>query len=696
MKIKAIWLRNIRSHKETYIEFKDGFNCLIGGLGAGKTSVLYAIDFALFGEPLGRSYAYLLREGASEGRVVLAFSHAGSNYRLVRGLRRTGTGIEQNPSQLELYKDGNLIAERRVSSVKEQLKKELGLDSEVFREVIWIRQEKLKEILDMKPSERQKKIDKLLGLEEFEEARRRLGSIERTYKGMLEAYRTDTDLVMARSLEEKHAKLVEELASMAVELEGLRQEHEDATKAVEEALTNLKALEEARKKQEELLRKKVELLTSQREVEREVKRLAAELERRKEAKERLEKQLKELVAREMKLRSTLALSGLGAGASIEEAEGLLEEWRGRIEELRREVVGLEQAIRGHEESLSVISREARCPTCLRFIDEEYRRKMTSKLKREIVEMRHKLDDYRSELSELEGRSSGLEEAISGLRLVEARKSELEARLKDEEEGLELVEKELDRARMRLEMLKVELDALEAELVGPSDEEIEGAREALEGARKHLSEVEARMRELEVRRSMLKEQIADLERRLKAVEEKRAKMEKVSKVLELIKLLRSAYKAVRPHLRSEVIRLARFYIQRTLDEISGPEGAGMVVEIGQDYTPVIKVGGRERSVAHLSGGERTLLALAYRIGMGHLIMQYRTGHGLDLLLLDEPTESLGREDLSIDRLADAISRLRGVGQIIAVSHSEAFAERADHVIRIEKVDNESRVRTEERP
>jgi len=65
------------------------------------------------------------------------------------------------------------------------------------------------------------------------------------------------------------------------------------------------------------------------------------------------------------------------------------------------------------------------------------------------------------------------------------------------------------------------------------------------------------------------------------------------------------------------------------------------------------------------------------------MQSRTGHGLSMLLLDEPTESLGREDGSIDRLAEAISRFKAIEQIIAVTHSEAFAEKAEHVITMKK-------------
>ena len=55
----------------------------------------------------------------------------------------------------------------------------------------------------------------------------------------------------------------------------------------------------------------------------------------------------------------------------------------------------------------------------------------------------------------------------------------------------------------------------------------------------------------------------------------------------------------------------------------------------------------------------------------------------MLLLDEPTESLGREDGSVERLAEAVSRLKAIEQIIAVTHNESFAEKAEHVIRIEK-------------
>jgi exonuclease SbcC len=148
------------------------------------------------------------------------------------------------------------------------------------------------------------------------------------------------------------------------------------------------------------------------------------------------------------------------------------------------------------------------------------------------------------------------------------------------------------------------------------------------------------------------------------------------------------------MRSEFVTFLQRMIQQFLDDLTGGVGPSLAVKIDESYSPIVQSEeGFEREVTNLSGGERTLLAFAYRLGLGQLIMQSRTGHGLYTLLLDEPTESLGREDGSIDRLAEAISRLKAIEQIIAVTHSEAFAEKAEHVIRVEKEAGTSRASTE---
>src|SRR3989304_7966784 len=110
MRIEIVQLENIRSHVKSTVPFVRGFNCLVGGLGCGKSSILYAVDFAFFGEPIGRSYEYLLREGADIGKVLVQFIQNGKSYKIMRGLKRRGKGIGQDLDELKLFEEDKLVA----------------------------------------------------------------------------------------------------------------------------------------------------------------------------------------------------------------------------------------------------------------------------------------------------------------------------------------------------------------------------------------------------------------------------------------------------------------------------------------------------------------------------------------------------------------------------------------------------------
>jgi len=64
--IKRIKLINWRSHKSTELEFEKGSNVLIGKMGAGKSSVINAICFALFG-----TFPELQRREATLNSVIM-------------------------------------------------------------------------------------------------------------------------------------------------------------------------------------------------------------------------------------------------------------------------------------------------------------------------------------------------------------------------------------------------------------------------------------------------------------------------------------------------------------------------------------------------------------------------------------------------------------------------------------------------
>lgn len=67
MILRKIKLENIRSYENSEIEFPEDLVLLSGNVGSGKSSILLAIDFALFGIRRGElSGGALLRKGCSK------------------------------------------------------------------------------------------------------------------------------------------------------------------------------------------------------------------------------------------------------------------------------------------------------------------------------------------------------------------------------------------------------------------------------------------------------------------------------------------------------------------------------------------------------------------------------------------------------------------------------------------------------
>ena len=98
MLIKKIYLENIRSYVNQKIDFNNGVVVLSGDIGSGKSSVLLAIEFALFG--LNEVGSSLLRKGSDEGSVELTFDVNNKEYTVKRFLKKKSDGIRQTNGYL--------------------------------------------------------------------------------------------------------------------------------------------------------------------------------------------------------------------------------------------------------------------------------------------------------------------------------------------------------------------------------------------------------------------------------------------------------------------------------------------------------------------------------------------------------------------------------------------------------------------
>ena len=95
MIIRNISLHNIRSYRNPEpIALAPGTTLFEGDIGSGKSTILLAIEFALFG--LGDiEGSYLLRHREKTGSVILEFTIGGHTYKVFRSLERRGKGITQ-------------------------------------------------------------------------------------------------------------------------------------------------------------------------------------------------------------------------------------------------------------------------------------------------------------------------------------------------------------------------------------------------------------------------------------------------------------------------------------------------------------------------------------------------------------------------------------------------------------------------
>jgi len=331
-----------------------------------------------------------------------------------------------------------------------------------------------------------------------------------------------------------------------------------------------------------------------------------------------------------------------------------------------------------------LTEESKCPLCVQPLTGEYKTDLLQRITSENAKREKTINQLRLEVATLQKTKTTASEALRELQTYMARSGDLNARICEEENSLKTLTCELEvQQRLDVEMHN-ELEALLFEISKFDLSELQAAKDKKDQALKQCYAVESDLRTKENRKKDLGYRLDDTKERINLAQEKMERMEKIRKTVEVLGAIRDAYRSIQPKLRSEFVKVLRNFVQQVLDGLVGGETPMLNVTIDETYTPYVKSEmGVDREVSNLSGGERTLLAFAYRLGLGQLIMQSRTGHGLSMLILDEPTENLGSEDGSIERLADAISKFKAIEQIVAVTHSEAFAAKADHVITLEK-------------
>jgi exonuclease SbcC len=694
MKIEIVQLENIRSHIKSTVPFTRGFNCLVGGLGCGKSSVLYAVDFALFGDSIGRSFEYLLREGADSGKVTVQFTQNGSTYKLVRGLKRKGKSITQNFEELKLYEDEKLVASMKTDAITEQFKAITGLDKDLYREIVWFRQEHLKELLDAAPRDRQRRLDELFGLSDYEVAWSNIAQYQRDYETEKRVYEKDSDVTGLEKLSNEYNRASEEYALLEMDLENSAQKLTVAKKALDGADSKLKKLEEKKQAIEDLKQKEARFHADIVNMVDTLASLTRRIEGKKTILDNLSQRQSSIDAQVKVCLDKLEQSGLSTNQSAEALHSSLAAFDDKISSLKADQEATSRNLQTDKKRVVSLSQESKCPLCVQPLEGEYKSNLLSRIQQENFEREKTINQLKIEIDNIQKTRAVASEAYSNLQTCMTRAEELKNRLSEEENNLNNLSSEFEEKQKIEADLHLQLEQVQFEISRFDLSELDAARAQREQAFRQYCMLDSDLCTKENRKKDLFNRLDEIKERINLAQEKLERIEKIRRTVEVLGAIRDAYRSIQPKLRSEFVKVLRNYIQQVLDGLVGGEGPMLNVVIDETYTPYVKSEmGVDREVSNLSGGERTLLAFAYRLGLGQLIMQSRTGHGLSILVLDEPTENLGSEDGSIERLAEAISRFKAIEQIIAVTHSEAFAGKADHVVTLEKEAGVSKISIE---
>ncbi len=673
MKLRKIILNNLRSYEHQEVEFPDGSTLLSGDIGSGKTSILLAIEFALFGLQPGQRGSSLLRNGTDSGGASIEFEIEDKTILIERTLKR-GKTISQDYCAITV--DGEK-KETSVTELKSQVLALLNYPREfskkqnlLYKFTVYTPQEELKQIILEDSETRINTLRHVFGIDKYkailENATIVAGKIreeKRLKEGQTSNLEEDKSLVLLKEEELETKKSNGKLLESELFLK------QDARKKIEQEKEEIsKRIEEKIKLQQEIEKSKIMKLNKQDAITENNRAL-----------EQLRIQINEI-------------SNLNLDLSIlETLEKEREKKRNNLQELNEKNLAIASQISSlslknteNEIVKQKISKIEICPTCLQDVDPVYKSNIinkadldtsqnASKIKELFLEKENlskTLDKTNLEISEIETKiqeTKILQVKIEGAREKQKRIDELEKTNRSTDKDVELL-------IQHIEILKNSVFEL-----SKFDNLFEKKQKELESALNSEKETEIRAAELRREIDVFAVQINELQERIQKTEETKKQLEYLSNLenwlsKKFIPIISSVEKNVMAKLKTEFSKLfSEWFAMLVADSFN--------VRLDDDFTPIIEQQDYELDYSYLSGGERTAIALAYRLSLNQVINSLLSKiKTRDLVILDEPTDGFSEQQL--DKMRDVLNELN-VGQLIIVSHEQKIEGFVENVIKFKK-------------
>jgi exonuclease SbcC len=813
MRLKTLTLQNIRSYVEETIAFPQGSVLLAGDIGAGKSTILLAIEYALFGTKRGElDSSSLLRNGSHAGRIELVFEVNNVLVKITRILRRTANAIKQESGSIVI---NNTHIDATPIELRARVMELLGYPKEssltrdlIYRYTVFTPQEQMRQIIYESKENRLSTLRKIFNIDKYQHIKENSQFVAkelRMKKKVLEESITDLS-----SLEQQHVSLLQQY-----------QEHENTyveqflhLQQIQERIVsakNLLAASELQLKQFLELRNQYTLHTAQVQncqntlanLQKKKQHLAAQMKElhqsavpqkpvhSREAVEQ-EKELTEKTIHEMQhahIMYTQQKQALEEKAmELSQAILLLSkrvsqkpEYEKKLEKLQKTVSAKQalqqslevldrglQACRQHKATAATkktaaveISEKIKnldvCTLCLQHIDDEHKHSILLSQAAEqqtaetqfslFAEQENALQQQYVETKKQLQIILDAEQSFAELRVLLSAIYEKETEKNQRHEEYMLVTKQLQELIMpdsalltqkqtRIMELKQALQEIflwEQAVMQQKAQEamMKDKQQSLAETEKEIATLTGTVLQIQEQQRHIEHQLSSLQNIEMTVELKKQELQKYEKEEKQKEIVLAAIGKEKQYvaqqceslfidiekrknikLRIEKMQtMERWFEDYFIPLVSTMEkhvflqvhssfaevfsswfttlvGETMSARLDEDFSPVIEQNGYETELVDLSGGEKTAVALAYRLALNKVVNDFiSTITTKNFIILDEPTEGFSTEQL--DTVREVLHDL-GLQQIILVSHEQKIETFVEHVIRIEKTGHVSKI------
>lgn len=672
-----IHIQDFIAHRDTKLEFGKGITVFVGHNGSGKSSVIDAITYALFGEHTRRSAKNLIRRGAIQASVQLRFSMNSRDYMATRMV-----GGSDPRSQLTLVGDGGSAMNKPIvggerkqfgESMSREIAKVLGLDYDRMCVAAVVQQGELLRIVNYAPKDFKELLNGLIGTEKLDIAYNIMKDVIAGFRERLRAETGYTDeeiakletTIVEKDKEQKQAELV--LSDFEKERMSLQ--------------TEIEQLEVEIAGMEPMVQKTQDLASRERLLVRHVneKRTAIEIEV-----VRLQRLVREA-------RTSLEIqNGKGeVGIRLEMARSESEDVQRRMEE-NEAMNGRLKGLLECAGRLQIV--DGKCPACSSPV---------SKLNK-MFDIAH----IEQEIKTKEQERSSLQQSKFQAKKEEQQLVELDKKIASAEKFLrdnsiesindvlkvedDLESKKNNLAKLPRDILTVGPDPLERAV----DDTSRVLAEEISTLRKQISSFShQRYTNAKLEKDNLSRRLHDVHRKL-GIYQKTASdaREAVDSAGKTILVLKEASEFAR---QLEKIRASVFNRDGPIATSLRSWAIKIISEKASDYASLFNIGisrielsekpreiditcyGRhgEIDMESLSGGEKVAVALALRLGIAYMMGSNK----LDFVILDEPTTHLDEERRKalVKIISEAFREGAGpLSQIIIITHDSDIFEDSD--------------------